>query len=114
MTLGPALVALAAFDRGVGAVGKPLATLGRVPLFYYLLQWYVVHGLALAAALARGEPTDWLFLDGFPVKPPPSSAFGLPAVYAWWLVAVAVLYVPCAWFDAYKRRHRGSRWLSYL
>jgi uncharacterized membrane protein len=114
MTLGPALVALAAFDRGVGAVGKPLATLGRVPLFYYLLQWYVVHGLALAAAYVRGEPTDWLFLDGFPVKPPPSSAFGLPAVFAWWLVAVAVLYAPCAWFDAYKRRHRGSRWLSYL
>jgi len=114
MTLGPALLALAAFDQGVGAVGKPLATLGRVPLFYYLLQWYVIHGLALATALVRGEPTAWLFIDSFPVKPPPSSTFSLPMVYAWWLVALVVLYVPCAWFDAYKRRHRGSRWLSYL
>jgi hypothetical protein len=114
MTLGPALVALAAFDRGVGTPGKPLVTLGRVPLFYYLLQWYVIHGLALAVAFARGEPTGWLFADSFPIQPPPSSTFGLPAVYGFWLVALAILYVPCAWFASYKRRHRRSAWLSYL
>ena len=114
MTLGPALLALAAFDRGIGTLGRPLVTLGRVPLFYYLLQWYVIHGLAVAVAFARGEPTGWLFVDSFPIQPPPSSAFGLPAVYGWWLVVLAILYVPCAWFAGYKSRHRGSAWLSYL
>ncbi|APW62391.1 DUF1624 domain-containing protein [Paludisphaera borealis] len=114
MTLGPALVALSAFDGGIGAIGKPLATLGRVPLFYYLLQWYVIHGLAVAVAFARGEPIGWLFVDSFPVQPPLSSSFGLPAVYGWWLVALVILYFPCAWFDRYKRLHRESTWLSYL
>ena len=114
MTLGPALLALAAFDRGIGTLGRPLVVLGRVPLFYYLLQWYVIHGLAVAVAFARGEPTGWLFVDSFPVQPPPSSAFGLPAVYGWWLVVLAILYVPCAWFAGYKSRHRESVWLSYL
>lgn len=114
MTLGLALLALAAFDRGAGAPGRPLVTLGRVPLFFYLLQWYVIHGLALAVAAARGEPTGWLFVEAFPIQAPPSSVFGLPAVYGFWLVAVALLYVPCAWFARYKARHRGTAWLGYL
>jgi uncharacterized membrane protein len=114
MTLGPALLALAAFDRGIGPLGRPLATLGRVPLFYYLLQWYVIHGLALAVALARREPTEWLFVNSFSIQPPLSSTFGLPAVYGWWVLVLAILYLPCAWFAGYKGRHRESRWLGYL
>ncbi|MGE3820929.1 MAG: DUF1624 domain-containing protein [Isosphaeraceae bacterium] len=114
MTLGPAVLALAAFDRGVGALGRPLVTLGRVPLFFYLLQWYVIHGLALAVAFARGEPTDWLFVDSVPLTPPASSVFGLPAIYGWWLLVLILLYFPCATFARYKSRHRGSTWLSYL
>jgi uncharacterized membrane protein len=114
MTLGPALLLLAAFDSGAGIPGKPLVILGRVPLFFYLLQWYVIHALALAVALMRGEPTAWLFVDSFPVLPPASSAFGLPAVYGFWLVVLAILFLPCAWFAGYKSRHRGSVWLSYV
>jgi uncharacterized membrane protein len=114
MTLAPALLALAAFDGGAGALGRPLVTLGRVPLFFYLLQWYVIHGLALAVAFARGAPTGWLFVDTFPIQPPHSSAFGLACVYLWWIVVLALLYAPCAWFAGYKNRHRGSAWLSYL
>jgi hypothetical protein len=42
MTLGPAIAALAVIDRvGIrGPIGRALVTFGRVPLFYYLLQWY--------------------------------------------------------------------------
>src|SRR3569623_240868 len=40
MTCGPALVALAALERvRAPSLLAPLQTLGRVPLFYYLLQW---------------------------------------------------------------------------
>jgi uncharacterized membrane protein len=114
MTLGPAILALAAFDRGAGAIGRPLVTIGRVPLFYYLLQWYVIHGLAWAVAAARGEPTGWLFVDNLPILPPDSSVYGLAALYGWWVVVLAILYVPCAWFAGYKSRHRDRAWLSYL
>ena len=63
MTLGPAIAALAVIDRvGIrGPVGRALVTLGRVPLFYYLLQWYVIHGLAVLAGLVRGLPVAWMF-----------------------------------------------------
>jgi uncharacterized membrane protein len=61
MTLGPAIAALAAIDRadirghGIrGLGGRALVTFGRVPLFYFLLQWYVIHGLAALTGLVRG------------------------------------------------------------
>jgi uncharacterized membrane protein len=114
MTLGPALLLLAGFDGGVGPLAKPLLTIGRVPLFYYLLQWYVIHTLALAVAFVRGGPTDWLFVDSMPIQPPPSCAYGLPAVYGCWFGVLIILYFPCAWFAKYKQRHRESAWLGYL
>ena len=46
MTLGPALLALAAFDGGLGRAANPLRTIGRVPLFFYLLQWPLAHAAA--------------------------------------------------------------------
>lgn len=77
MTLGPALVALAAFDRErIGPVGRPFVTLGRVPLFFYLLQWYVIHVLAVAAALARGGRPVWLFSPTLNFPPRRDSATG--------------------------------------
>ena len=36
-----------------------------------------------------------------------------PMVYVIWLGVVLVLYPPCAWFAAVKRRRRDG-WLSYF
>jgi uncharacterized membrane protein len=115
MTLGPAIVALAVFDRGGarGPAGRALVTLGRVPLFFYLLQWYVIHTLAVLTAIARGLPVAWLFSSAFPSLPPQEWPFGLPGVYAAWAIAIVLLYLPCRWFAGLKQRHRGG-WLSYL
>ncbi len=115
MTLGPALVALAVFDRvGVrGPVGRALVTLGRVPLFFYLLQWYVIHPLAVLAAIARGLPVAWLCSNTFLSNAPPEWPLSLPAVYAIWAAVLVLLYIPCRWFAGVKGRRRGG-WLSYL
>jgi uncharacterized membrane protein len=115
MTLGPAVAAMAMIDRlGVhGPVGRALVTLGRVPLFFYLLQWYLIHGLAVLMCFVRGLPCDWLFSVRFPNTPPEGWSVGLPGVYAVWAVLLAVLYVPCRWFAGVKARHPGG-WLSYL
>lgn len=114
MTLGPALLFLATFDAGIGPIGKPLLTFGRVPLFFYLAQWYVAHGLALAAAWCRGQPTDWLFVDSFPLTPPLSCSYSLSGVYGWWILVLLLLYAPCRWFAEIKRRRRDLWWLGYL
>jgi uncharacterized membrane protein len=115
MTLGPAITALAVIDRvGIrGPVGLALMTLGRVPLFYYLLSWYVIHGLAVLAGLVRGMPVAWLFSPDALGPAPEGWPLSLPGVYAAWAVVLAVLYLPCRWFAGVKSRHPGG-WLSYL
>ena len=113
MTLGPAIAALALFDRSPGSLGRPLVTLGRVPLFFYLLQWPVAHGLAVAVAAARGQPLGWLFPSDSPPIPAPGSIYGLPVVYLMWVVALLTLYPACRLFADLKRRRKDA-WLSYL
>ena len=115
MTLGPALVGLAWFDD-MGARGplrRALVTLGRVPLFFYLLQWYMLHSLAILVAMGRGFPLGWLFSEATLTGQPPGWPLGLPWTYAIWAVVLAILYPPCRWFAGVRRRHRGG-WLSYL
>jgi uncharacterized membrane protein len=112
MTLGPAFLGLAVLDRGLGRLGQPLRTFGRVPLFYYLLQWPVAHGLAVLVEAARGRPIGWLF-ELAPFQTPPGYGHGLPTVYLMWAITVALLYYPCRWFADVKRRRRDA-WLSYF
>ena len=115
MTLGPAIAALAVFDRVNirGPLGRAVVTFGRVPLFYYLLQWYVIHGLAVVAGLMRGLPVAWMFSAAALGPAPEGWALGLPGIYVAWAVVLAVLYLPCRWFAGVKARHQGG-WLSYL
>jgi len=115
MTLGPAIAALAMIDRaGVpGSIGRAVVTFGRVPLFYYLLQWYVIHGLAVLTGLLRGFPIAWQFSPTALGTPPDGWTLSLPGIYVAWAVVLAVLYFPCRWFADVKARHPGG-WLSYL
>jgi uncharacterized membrane protein len=115
MTLGPAIAALAVIDRVSirGPVGRALVTFGRVPLFYYLLQWYVIHGLAVLTGLMRGLPIAWMFSSAALGEPPDGWSLTLPGIYAAWVAVLAILYLPCRWFAAVKARHPGG-WLSYL
>ena len=116
MTLGPAILALAVFDRPLSWIAQPLVTFGRVPLFFYLLHIPLIHG---AAALCDYFRFGWSPLAAggpWEVKPesvPDSYGVNLPTVYAIWVVVVLLLYVPCRWFAAVKRRRRDT-WLSYL
>jgi len=112
MTLGPMILALAIFDRGAGRLGRPLVTLGRVPLFFFVMQWYVLHTLAIVIALIAGKPAVWLLNQG-PFEPPPGYGYSLAFVYVMWVVNLILLYWLSAWFAGVKQRRRDW-WLSYL
>jgi uncharacterized membrane protein len=112
MTLGPSILLLGFFDRAEGAFGRTLITLGRVPLFYYLLQWPLVHALALVMALINRQPYRWL-LAGEPFRTPPGYGYSLPMVYLMWGLSILLLYSACRWFAELKKRRRDP-WLSYL
>jgi len=111
MTLGPALVLLALVDRARGPVVRFVTTYGRVPFFYYVLHFYLIHALALAAAALTGFDIDRF--RTFPFFFPPEYGFSLPVVYLIWIGVVLALYVPCRWFANVKAR-RTEAWLSYL
>lgn len=115
MTLGPALLALAAFDRPAGRAAGVLVTFGRVPLFFYLLHVPLIH--LAAVAVAEMQYRDFRFLLTHPLLGrewfPWNYGFGLPVVYAVTAGVVACLYPLCRWYEGVKRRSR-SAWLSYL
>ena len=121
MTLGPALVALALFERagpvGPAASGRAraaLVTFGRVPLFFYLWQWVLAHAAAIVANIVAGKPFAYLLLMPPAIfNLPWGTGFHLWTVYLCWACIIAVEYPLCVWFADVKRRRRDW-WLSYL
>lgn len=117
MTLGPALCLLSLLDRGTPAWLRPANVFGRVPLFYYLVHFPLIHLLAVGVALVRYGDATGLFqspsLDRFPFTQPPGWPMGLPVVYAAWVSVVLIMYPLSRWFAALKQR-RKDPWLSYL
>ncbi|HKP35749.1 MAG TPA: heparan-alpha-glucosaminide N-acetyltransferase domain-containing protein [Pyrinomonadaceae bacterium] len=119
MTLGPAMLALVLFESGInllGALRKILVTFGRVPLFFYLLQWYTAHGIGIIIGLIAGQPVAWQWespISKFSHPPIPGIGFRLWVVYLCWIAGVLMLYPLCKWFAGVKAR-RKDWWLSYL
>jgi uncharacterized membrane protein len=119
MTLGPSILALAVFEAGNATaptgLRKFFVTFGRVPLFFYLLQWPTAHLISLGLHFTFGKPTWWLFktpLDWNNIGP--DMGFNLVVVYLSWIAGVLLLYPLCRWFANVKQRRRGDWWLSYL
>lgn len=88
---------------------------GKVPLFYYLIHWYVLHSLMLVLMLAQGF--QWADLNFTPFgfgRPKQGGGVDLARVYAIWLGVVAALYPLCLWYSRYKAAHPERWWLRYL
>ena len=117
MTLGPALLALRAVDRGVPAWLRPALMFGKVPMFYYALHFALIHLLAVALCYARYGEAHWMFespdLAHYPFSAPPGWGLSLPVVYGIWIGVVLAIYPACRWFAGLKQR-RHDAWLSYL
>ncbi|HUR32313.1 MAG TPA: heparan-alpha-glucosaminide N-acetyltransferase domain-containing protein [Vicinamibacterales bacterium] len=117
MTLGPALLLLAAADRGIPRLLRPALVIGRVPLFYYVGHFLLLHLLAVAVCWARYGSAHWMFespdLAHYPFTAPPGWGFSLPVVYAVWAGVVLAMYPFTQWFGRLKQR-RHEAWLSYF
>ena len=119
VTLGPGLILLALaekidFKSVGGKLLAPFVTIGKVPMFYYLLHLYLIHALAILTALAFHQPWKWLFPGGFMTSPIPQGyGHNLPFIWMIWALCVAILYLPCRWYAQYKATHK-AKWLSYI
>jgi hypothetical protein len=117
MTLGPAMLALWALNDRSPQLLRPILTIGRVPLFYYLLHIPLIHLIAVMVCYARYGHIYWMFqspdMSSTPISTPPGWGLSLPAIYLVWGIVVVTLYPLCRWFAAVKQR-RSDPWLSYL
>ena len=111
MTLGPTIALLPILERLSGRTAGVLETFGRVPMFYYLLHIPAIHIAAVAVNAARGAGyhAAWYATAPF-ASVPPEARWGLPLLYVTWAAVVALLYLPCAWFDRVKAARPGAWW----
>ena len=104
-TLGPAFILLPFLKRIKRRFANMLLVYGKVPMFFYLLHIYLIHGMAVIAGhFIHSNNTAGLTSH---------TGFSLPVVYAFWLAAIVILYFPCRWFMKIKATSK-KWWLSYL
>jgi uncharacterized membrane protein len=119
VTLAPCLLLLSYLDGR--ALTNPLArafvTYGRVPMFFYLLQWVWAHLCGMAVSAAHGMSLAPYFQsrgETFLGAPAPVFGGSLLDVYVCWLLGAVVLYFPCWWYAAVKARRKDLVLLRYL
>ena len=117
VTIGIALLALSFLEKIKNRFTGIMRVYGRVPFFYYILHFYLIHLIATVVFFSRGHTMQdainsaqnlpFIFII-------PGEGFGLAVVYLVWLAVVISLYPLCKWYDTYKTNHKEKWWLSYL
>lgn len=114
MTIGPALILLAVMEKANSKLATFFITYGRVPFFYYILHFYLIHLLCLVVFYLTGHTNNQIADATSPFFFRPAQfGFSLPVVYAIWIFIVLLMYPLCKWYGNYKLTHR-QWWLSYL
>lgn len=116
MTIGPILVLLSWLEKSSNKTLERVSVFGRVPFFYYLIHFLLMHTVALALyMMISGTPFSELnfsitqTLGGIPR----GFGYSLEWTYVAWIGTILIMYPLCVWYDRYKRAHK-SWWLSYL
>ena len=117
MTLGPSMIVLALADRIDGkAIWQRISiTFGRVPMFYYILQWFTAHTMGIALSYFSGKDITYFFVNMTQMgqAAPEDHGFSLAVTYAAWMAGLVLLYPLCWWYGNLKRK--SKHWVfSYL
>lgn len=116
MTIGPLLILLAWLEKFEIKPRNPLLSFGRVPLFYFIVHFYLIHTLALISTMLRTGKSfaeiDLHFAKSFGGITP-EGGYTLPWVLLIWVVIVLLMYPLCKAYDHVKSQHPGT-FLSYL
>ena len=117
MTLGPTMILLWSVDPGSPRLLRPALIIGKVPLFYYVLHFSLIHALAVAVCMVRYGSAHWMFespdIAHYPFTAPPEWGYSLPVVCLVWILVVVAVFPLCRRFAELKQRRREA-WLSYL
>ncbi len=116
ITIGPALLFLALFENSNNKLTQAISVYGRVPFFYYVIHFYLLHILCMVLFLTRGHSITEVTPDifGIPFRfLIAGEGYSLKIVYLIWILLVLALYPLCKWFSELKKK-KDYWWLSYL
>jgi hypothetical protein len=114
MTLGPAIIALALIEKMQNRATRFFVTFGRVPFFFYILHFYLIHILCVIAFFASGYGVKDIVSPQVPfLFRPAQFGFNLAVVYAVWITVILLLYPLCKKYDRFKTKEKRW-WTSYL
>jgi hypothetical protein len=114
MTIGPAIALLPLLEKMRNKVGAFFTVYGRVPMFYYILHIYLIHLLSMMIGVwVYDVPSHYFTGNGEALGTKPNWGYSLVGVYLYWMLIIALLYLPCRWFMQVKMTHK-KWWLSYL
>ncbi|MEI9808119.1 MAG: heparan-alpha-glucosaminide N-acetyltransferase domain-containing protein [Bacteroidota bacterium] len=114
MTLGPAILLLAFLENIKNRAGSFFITFGRVPFFFYVLHFYLIHIICVVLFYKEGFGSGDIVPPGSPfLFRPLDFGYSLWIVYLIWISVVLALYPLCKKYDRYKSTHQ-KWWTSYV
>lgn len=114
LTLGIMFLILSLVEGMKNKFTDILSVYGKVPLFYFVVHWFIIHPLMFAMVFLQGfKSSDLLFTFNFG-RPKTGSGVELWSIYIIWICVVIALYPFCKWYGTYKKNHKEKKWLSYL
>lgn len=118
ITLGISSLLLSAMEGKNLSRWRPVTLAGNVALFYYVAHIFLIHLLAVLAAVSTGYPWKSMIFTESPVKGNSllngSYGFSLWGVYFVWMVVIILLYPLCLYWNSFKIRNKKKWWVSYV
>lgn len=114
LTLGVMFLVLSIAEGIENKFTRVTTVYGKVPLFYFLIHWYIIHPLLFVIVFLQGYKVADLVFGTNLGRPKGVSGVNLFYVYLIWAGVVILLYPVCKWYGRYKEIHRDKQWLRYL
>lgn len=115
VTLGIMFIILALGEQAKNRFTDFISIYGKVPMFFYLIHWYIIHPTLIAIMYIQGfHWTDLDFASGNFGRPHGmESGLELWSIYIIWLGVILILYYPCRKYGVFKAEHQRW-WLKYI
>jgi uncharacterized membrane protein len=109
VTLGSMFLLLGFAGRFNSSVQRILIVYGKVPLFYYVVHFLLIHFFTLIMLWLQGVPFSEMEFATSTFGRPKNIETGIPLwmIFIIWPIIVAILYLPCKWYWKYKTAHQS-------
>ncbi|MES2645297.1 MAG: heparan-alpha-glucosaminide N-acetyltransferase domain-containing protein [Bacteroidota bacterium] len=114
-TLGITFLLLTLFETLRNKITGILSTYGSVPLLYFIVHLFVIHGIMLLMVFMQGYSFHELEFSNFKLgRPVAKSGVSLATIYMIWILVVGMMYPVCYWYRNFKAAHKEKTWPKYF